>query len=360
MPQSANSNSWNTTDKLRVFVPTPLPESLCELIEELEPRIELLRDQSLLPPQLYPGDHQGDPEFRRTSQQQAEYERLINGAEALYGVPGQSGTQLQRAVRNNPHLRWVHTTPAGGGAQVKAAQLTEEEQSRILFTTSGGVHGEPLAEFAVFGVLAGARQLPRLLADQRNHVWGARRAVPLLESQRVAVVGLGGIGRAVANKLDALGVSVIGVHRREIEAEGVRSIVPPERLSDVLGEVDAVVLCLPETAQTRHMLSRKLLGRVKSGITVVNVGRGATIDEEALVEALQDGRVGFAALDVFEHEPLASDSPLWALPNVVISPHAAGTYPEEERQIAELFAENASRLLDGKPLLNVVNTVEFY
>ncbi|GAB3537853.1 D-2-hydroxyacid dehydrogenase [Arthrobacter tecti] len=346
--------------ELRVFVPTPLPESLCKLVEELEPRVTMIRDQTLLPPQLYPGDHQGDPDFQRTHAQQAKYEQLIDGADALYGVPGQSGRQLRRAVRANPRLRWVHTTPAGGGGQVKAAQLTEDELSRIVFTTSGGIHGEPLAEFAVFGVFAGAKELPRLMADQRKHTWGARRAVPLVSAQRVAVVGLGGIGRALAKKLGALGADVVGVHRRNVRAPGVATVEPPERLAEVLSEADAVVLCLPATEQTRHMLSRDALRYVKPGITVVNVGRGSTIDEEALIEALSDGRVGFAALDVFENEPLPAVSPLWDLPNVVVSPHNAGTYLEEERKIAELFAENAGRLLDGKPLLNVVNTVEFY
>lgn len=346
--------------ELRVFVPTPLPEPLCELIEQLEPRIELVRDQSLLPPQLYAGDHQGDGEFRRTPPQQCEYERLIDSAEALYGVPGQSGSELRRAVRANPNLRWVHTTPAGGGSQVKAAQLTTDELDRVTFTTSGGVHAEPLAEFAVFGVLAGAQGLPQLLEDQRGHLWGARRPVSLVANQRVAVVGLGGIGRAVARKLSALGADVVGVHRRDIETEGVSRILPPGRLAELLPEVDAVVLCLPATEHTRHMLSRGLLERVRKGVTVVNVGRGTTVDEEALIEALSDGRVGFAALDVFEQEPLPKDSALWELPNVVVSPHNAGTYEEEERKIAELFAENARRLLDGEPLLNVVDTVEFY
>jgi phosphoglycerate dehydrogenase-like enzyme len=243
---------------------------------------------------------------------------------------------------------------------VRAAQLTPAELERITFTTSGGVHAEPLAEFAVFGVLAGAQRLPQLLKDQREHEWGVRRPVPQVANQRVAVVGLGGIGRAVARKLSGLGADVVGVHRRDIEAEGVTQTVPPERLGALLPEVDAVVLCLPATELTKHMLSRELLGQVKEGITVVNVGRGSTVDEEALIEALSDGRVGFAALDVFEHEPLPTDSPLWGLPNVLVSPHNAGTYEGEERKIAELFAENAGRLLDGKPLVNVVDTVEFY
>src|SRR3954469_21046701 len=115
------------SSRLRVAVATPLPEPLCELIIRAEPRIELLRDQSLMPPQLYPGDHLGDPAFTRTPEQQSRFERLLDTADALYGVPDQSPAQLRRVVSANPGLRWVHATPAGGGGQVRAAGLTEAE-----------------------------------------------------------------------------------------------------------------------------------------------------------------------------------------------------------------------------------------
>jgi phosphoglycerate dehydrogenase-like enzyme len=346
--------------QLRVVVPTPLSEELCALIERTEPRLELVRDQSLLPPRLHPADHRGDPAFRRTADQQARFEELIDSAEALYGLPDQSPQQLRRTVAANPRLRWVHTTPAGGGGQVRAAGLDPADLHRVVFTTSGGVHAEPLAEFAVFGVLAGARGLPRLVADQRAHVWGERSAKPVISTQRVLVVGLGGIGRAVTRKLAALGVHVTGVHRRTVDIPGVAAVEPLERLPEAIADADAIVLCLPGTDATRHLLGRELLARVRPGVTVVNVGRGSTIDESALIDALRDGRVGFAALDVFEHEPLADDSPLWDLPNVLVSPHAAAITDEEERLVAELFVANATRLIDGEPLVNVVDTVEFY
>lgn len=346
--------------QLRVVVSTPLSEELCALIERTEPRLELVRDQSLLPPQLYPGDHRGEESFRRSLAEQSRFEELIDGADALYGLPDQSPDQLRRTIAANPRLRWVHTTPAGGGGQVRAAGLHPADLARVVFTTSGGVHAEPLAEFAVLGVLAGSRGLPRLLADQQAHVWGERRANPLIRGARVIVVGLGGVGRAVAQKLAALGAEVVGVHRRTVEAAGVTAIVPLEMLPDALARTDAIVMCLPGTDATRHLLGRELLAHVQPGVTVVNVGRGSTIDESALLEALRDGRVGFAALDVFEHEPLPADSPLWDLPNVLVSPHAAAITDQEEQLVAELFAANATRLIDGRPLVNVVDTVEFY
>nr|WP_201468827.1 D-2-hydroxyacid dehydrogenase [Microbacterium hydrocarbonoxydans] len=345
---------------LRVFVPTPLPDHLCALIEEREPRLELVRDPELLPPQLYQGDHLGDPSFRRSAAQQQRFEQLIDEAEALYGVPDQSPEQLHRTAAANPSLRWVHTTPAGGGAQIKNAALTAEQLHRIAFTTSGGVHGGPLAEFAVFGVLAGAQNLARLLADQHRREWGSRRPVPQVDGSHVVVVGLGGIGRTVAHKLHALGARVTGIHRRTVDAPGVSEIRPPAELADALSTADAVVLALPGTEATRDMLSRDVLARAKPGITVVNVGRGSTIEEPALVDALARGRVGFAALDVFAVEPLPATSPLWSMSNVLVSPHNAGTDTDEERRIAELFAANATRLIDGEPLMNRVDTIEFY
>ncbi|NYJ31436.1 D-2-hydroxyacid dehydrogenase [Galbitalea soli] len=348
------------SESLRVVVSSPLSEELCRLIEEREPRVELVRDQSLLPPQRHPGDHRGDPAFVRTPEQQARFDALVDSADALYGLPDESARALRRTAEANPGLRWVHTMAAGGGAQVRVARLSEQQLARIRFTTSGGTHAQPLTEFAVFGVLAGAKELPRLRERQAAHQWDDRWAMGQVSEQTVVVVGLGGIGRRVAETLALLGATVIGVHRREVDAPGVSRIVSPEQLAEVVAVADAVVLALPGTEQTHRMLSREVLAAVKPGLTLVNVGRGTTVDEEALVEALQDGRIGFAALDVVYAEPLDASSPLWDLPNVLISPHSAALSSLEDRRIAELFAENATRLLDGRPLLNPVNTREFY
>ncbi len=296
---------------------------------------------------------------QRTPEEQARYEALLDSADALFGVPDHSGRALGRTVAANPRLRWVHTIPAGGGQQVRAARLSDADLARVLFTTSAGVHAAPLAEFAVFGVLAGAKRLPWLQRMQREVRWGPREPLGLLAETTVLVVGLGAIGRLTARMLAALGCRVVGVHRREVEAD-VERIVPVEGLADAASGADAIVLCLPGTDATRGMLSAEVLARVKPGATVVNVGRGTTVDEPALVEALQDGRVGLAVLDVTAVEPLPEDSPLWGLPNVVLAPHTAAISPHEPRLIAELFAENARRLLDGEPLLNVVDTREFY
>ncbi|MBI5160679.1 MAG: D-2-hydroxyacid dehydrogenase [Micrococcales bacterium] len=342
---------------LRVVIATPLEPELVQLIRDADPRLEVVHRPELTGTPS--ADWMVSAPTRGDAEQRA-YEEYLDSAEALFGVPDQSGRELRRTADANPRLRWVHTIPAGGGQQVKAAGLDGEQLERILFTTSAGVHAQPLAEFALFGVLAGAKHLPRLRAAQAGRAWAGRDPMLLLGELTVAVVGLGSIGRRVAQLLAPLGARVVGVHRHPVEAEGVSRVEPNAALGDVLSEADAVVLCLPGTAETHRLLSGEVLARAKHGLTVVNVGRGSTIDEAALVDALRDGRVGGAVLDVFETEPLPTSSPLWTMENVVISPHTAAISEHEPRLIAELFADNARRLLDGEPLRNRVNTREFY
>lgn len=348
------------TARLRVVVAAPLAPELCELLTTREPRIDLIVDQTLLPPMRHPADFSGDPSFRRTSAQQTAYEQLVDSADALYGIPDVDPAALARTVRANPSLRWVHTMAAGGGGQVRAAQLTEAELDRVVFTTSAGVHGDALAEFAVFGVFAGAKHLPRLAQQQRDREWSGRWLMSQVSEQTVLVLGLGGIGSSVAEKLSALGATVIGTSRSGASVPGVSRTVHPDDVASVLSEVDAVVTTLPGTDATHHLVGRDFFAALRPGATLVNVGRGTVVDETALLDALESGVVGFAALDVFEVEPLPTESPLWSHPRVLVSPHTAALDAREDSRIAELFADNATRFLDGAALRNVVDTVEFY
>ncbi|MCU1439148.1 MAG: phosphoglycerate dehydrogenase [Rhodoglobus sp.] len=339
---------------------TPLSEENCELVERMEPRVELIREQELLPPMRHPGDFSGDPSFRRTAEQQARFESLVDSAQVLYGIPDVSPPALKRTVEANTGLRWVQGMAAGAGGQVAAAGLSREQLERVAFTTSAGVHGAPLAEFAVFGVLAGAKSLPRLLDQQRAHEWTGRWTMAQVSEQTILVLGLGGIGRQVAAKLAALGATVIGTSRRDVAVPGVARVIHPDEIVLVAPDIDAVVATLPGTLATTGMVGADFLAAIKPGATVVNVGRGSVVDEPALVSALVDGRVGAAVLDVFAREPLAADSPLWDMPSVLISPHTAALSAAEDRMIAELFARNATRFLDGVKLVNRVDIVEFY
>ena len=348
------------TDAVRVAVATPLPPELRHLITEVDLRVELLVDDSLLPPMRYPGDHDGDPDFERSPAQQAAFEDLLAKADVLYGIPDTRASALAPAVRANPDLRWVQTMAAGGGATVKAARLTEDELSRVVFTTSAGVHGGTLAEFAVFGVLAGAKDLPRLQALQRDHQWAERWTMKQVREQTVLIVGLGGIGSETARLLKGLGATVLGVKRTAEPVEDVDEVGTVSALPELIARADAMVITLPGTDATAGLIGADLLASAKPGIVVVNVGRGTVVDEPALIDALRSGRVSSAYLDVFAQEPLPADSALWDLPTVLISPHTAALSSAEDRRIAELFADNLRRFLDGAPLRNVMDTRDFY
>ncbi|MFS0895657.1 D-2-hydroxyacid dehydrogenase [Microbacterium sp. 179-I 3D3 NHS] len=346
--------------RLRAVVAVPLPEELCALIEELEPRLEVVRDHDLMPPMRGPADWTGDPAHRRTDVQQKAFDEMVDSADVLFGIPDVDAAALARTVRANPRLRWVMTTAAGGGSTVKAAGLDRTDLDRVVFTTSAGVHGGTLAEFAVFAVLAGAKGLPRLLADQRRRTWPDRWEMRQIDEMTVLVVGLGGIGAECARRFAALGARVWGTTRSGEPVDGVDRLVPLDRLVDAVREVDAIVVTLPGTDQTRHLIGTDALEAVKPGAILTNVGRGSVVDEAALLAALDDGRISFAGLDVFENEPLDAASPLWTHPSVLVSPHTAALSSKEEERIARRFAENAARLLDDQPLRAVVDTVEFY
>jgi phosphoglycerate dehydrogenase-like enzyme len=346
---------------LQVVAAVTIDDASAARIQELEPRIQLLRDSSLTRPWRWHGDWEGDPDWQRSPEQQRAFEAMLDEADALFGIPDVSPPALTRAVRANERLTWVHTTAAGGGGQVKAAGLTADELERVTVTTSAGMHASTLAEWAVFGVLAGAKGLRRLEADQAARVWGdGRRMMRHVSEMTVLVVGTGGIGKVVAERFAALGATVWGTSRRGEPVPHVDRLVPMDELVAAAAHADAIVNTLPGTEHTAGLIGAALLGAVRDDTILVNVGRGTVVDEAALLDALDAGRIGFAALDVTAVEPLPQESPLWAHPGVLLSPHTAALSAQEPRRIAELFAANATRLIDGEPLQNVMSTKEFY
>jgi phosphoglycerate dehydrogenase-like enzyme len=256
----------------------------------------------------------------------------------------------------------VQATSAGAGEQVRAAGLSAAELARVTVTSAAGVHAGPLAEFCMLGLLAFTKDLPRLGADRRARRWD-HWPMRELAGQTLLVVGLGHIGREVARQARALGMRVLGVKRDPAGppgAHGVDHLRGPEALAELAAEADAVVITLPATGATRGLFDRALLARLRPGCVLVNVGRGAVVDEDALVDALRAGRLAGAALDVLASEPPPPASPLWELPNVLLSPHTAALSVAENRRIVELFGDNLRRFLDGAPLRNRVDTARFY
>lgn len=346
---------------LRIVVATPLRPDLVDKLVAVSPLVEIVVRPDLLPPQRWAGDHGGDPAFVRTPQQQAEFEELLVSADVWYGIPAGSAELTGRLVPRSPQLRWIHTMAAGGGSTIKAAGLSPEDLERVVVTTSAGVHGTALAEFALFGVLAAAKDLPVLLERKERHHWDADRWIMRqVRDQTVLVIGLGGIGTETARLFKALGSTVLGVRRNPRPTEHVDEVHDTSALLDLLPRADAVVVTLPATAATENLLDAAAFAAMKPGTVLVNVGRGTVVDEQALVDALHAGQVRGAYLDVTAQEPLPASSPLWDEPAVFIAPHVAALQADEDDRIADLFADNLRRLLDSRDQRNVVNTTEFY
>jgi phosphoglycerate dehydrogenase-like enzyme len=231
------------------------------------------------------------------------------------------------------------------------------------FTTASGVHARPLAEFCAMAMLMFSRnlwQMQRLQAERRWERFGATD----LAGRTLGVIGLGRIGAEVARLGKALGMSVLGVKRSAAGADaaalGCDELVGPDGLAGVLARSEFLVIVTPHTAETERMLGAAEIALLPRGAVLINIGRGSVLDEAALVAALQDGRLGGAALDVFEAEPLPPESPLWAMPNVLVSPHSASTSDRENARITELFCDNLRRYLAGEPLRNVLNLATLY
>jgi phosphoglycerate dehydrogenase-like enzyme len=346
----------------QVLIASPLEAELAATIQAADPRAEVLFEPDLLPPARYPADHRGDPAFRRDPEAEARWRALLDRAEVLFGVPGDSADDLAEVVTTLPRVRWVHATSAGAGEQVRTAGLPAEALERVTVTTSSGVHAVPLAEFAILGLLAVAKELPRFVEDQRARAWPeVRRPLRELDGQTLFLVGLGDIGRETARLGKAFGMRTVGFRRTEgPPPEHVDEVHGPRRLAELAGRADAMVVSLPLTDQTAGLIDRAAIEALPPSCIFVNVGRGGVVDEPALVGALRERRIAGAVLDVFATEPLPDSSPLWTLPNVLVTPHAAALSARENERIVELFCDNLRRYLDGRPLRNVVEPGVYY
>jgi phosphoglycerate dehydrogenase-like enzyme len=289
-----------------------------------------------------------------------ESQRLIPGAEVYFGF-GFTKDLLRAAHK----LRWVHSAAAGVG-NVLGSGIAERD---ILLTNSAGIHGPPIAEFVVAGILHFLRGLDVAIAQQRRKEWNKTFFVaddsPLREISecRVLIVGTGGLGGETARRLACLGATCVGVRRRpQLGAPaGFTEVAGQDRLDEELPKADVVILAAPLTTDTTEMMTRERLMRLPQGAIVVNVARGALLDDEALADLLERGRLRGAVLDVFREEPLPASSRLWSLPNTLITPHVSPVSPRRywPRQL-DLFLANWHRYDRGEPLLNLVDKTAGY
>lgn len=259
-------------------------------------------------------------------------------------------------------LRWIHS-PA---AAVHRLMIPELIQSDVAITSARALHGPVVAEHVIALVLALAKRLPSAMRLQQRKQWGQeelwKEQPPPREisGATLGLVGVGSIGSEVAKRASALGMGVIAVRSRQVETPQIERTYGPAEIETMLSDADYVVLAAPVTPQTVGLINEQRLAAMKRDGYLINVGRGALIDEPALIAALRQRRIAGAALDVFEQEPLAADSPLWALENVLITPHSAALTDKLWERHFEFLATNLRRFREGKSLLGLVDKSRGY
>lgn len=329
--------------KLKIFIASPLEPANVERIRAVAPdRIEVIYEPDLLPPTRYIADHVGAP-FTRNADQHRRWREALGAADILWDLP-RNADDVAAAKR----LKWIQTTSTGVGQNVMALGL---QGSDVLITTARGVHAGPLAEFVFMGLLAHFRKLRHLDAEQRAHRW-IRYCDEEVAGRTITVIGAGDLARGVAKIARALDMRVLAVARDPGKKRShdplFDAIHGRDELHPVLAQSDAVVVTLPHTPETEKMIDDRAFSAMKKGAAFVNIGRGQVIDEEALIKHLRNGHLGAACLDVATVEPLPPDSPLWDMPNVLISPHSASTVTSENAKITEIFCYNLRCFLDGR------------
>lgn len=258
------------------------------------------------------------------------------------------------AAQGAPNLKWLHVFNAGVDNPVFGRFLDRG----VRLSTSAGSTAVPIAQTAIAGLLMLARGFPLWLDAQRKRQWSplpAEHTPDDLEGQVAVIVGLGAIGKEIARLARALGLHVAGVRRSPRRADDpVDELHHPDALAALLPRAQWLILAAPLTPETHHIIDARALALLPRGARVLNVGRGALIDEAALIEALQRGHLAGAYLDVFEEEPLPTSSPLWAMPNVIVTPHNSAASSGNAARSTRMFLENLGRWARGEPLRNEV------
>ncbi len=279
----------------------------------------------------------------------AESEAALAGADVLFSWDYR-GHMLAKLLPTADRLRWIHQAGAG----VDAVLSPEVAAGDVLVTNSAGVFDEPIAEFVLGLVLAFAKGFPESWAHQRSHHW-QHRLNEKVAGGRAVVVGVGGIGRATCRLLRAVGMDVTPVGRSSRQDPQLGQVHTVSELTTLVAHADVVVAATPLTRATRGLFGADFFTAMSDHARFINVGRGALVDEAALLAALHNGDIAGAGLDVFSVEPLPADSPFWDLPNVVITPHHAGDYVSHREALVQTFLENLQAWIDDEPLHNVVD-----
>jgi len=348
--------------RLSVLIASPLEEEhVCRIADVAPDRVDIVYEPDLLPPTRYVADHKGVSSYRHTAEQSARWRAHISTADILFDFPFGSFDGKGRMDGAN-NVKWIQTTSTGVGQLVKRLGLHNTD---LLVTTARGVHAGPLAEFVFFGLLCYVKRLNHLVAEQRVRSWN-RFCGDELAGKTLGIIGAGEIGQRVATVARCFGMGVVMLaspgSSKTVLDHGVDELFQSSELHTMLSKVDAVVLAIPHTPDTENLIDETAIAAMKHGSALINVARGQVIDEAALIEALRSGQIAFAALDVFQVEPLPSDSPLWSMSNVLVSPHSASTVFSENSKIVDIFCHNLRCYVDGryKDMRNVLDKARMY
>jgi phosphoglycerate dehydrogenase-like enzyme len=339
-----------------IMIASPLEAEHVATIRETHPSLEVLYDPALLPPTRYIADHKGIDGFTRTPLQQQRWQEMLAEADILWDLP--AAEELPLLTK----LKWIQTTSTGVGQYVKTMGLAERD---ILVTTARGVHARPLAEFTFMALLAHWRGLAQLQAEQKAHSW-IRSCGPEVAGRRLVIIGAGDLARGCARLARAFDMHVTAVARDPAKTRAHNdlfdAVVPTAQMHHALAQADAVVVTVPHTDATVNLVDAAAFAAMRPGVVFVNIARGTVVDEDALIEACASGKIGFAALDVARVEPLAKESPLWDMKNVLISPHSASTVFSENARITDIFRHNLLCWIDGRmdQMRNVLDKTLLY
>jgi D-2-hydroxyacid dehydrogenase (NADP+) len=334
-------------ETINVLVLAGIGETLLNQIRAVSPRLQV-SDASALVDIKSPSDPgKSDPAS------QEKLNNLLAEMEVLY-----SFRSLPNLAQRAPRLKWFQLLPAGAD-QVLSEDLVK---SAIILTNTRGIHGVQISELVFEMMLMHVKHAHQSFRNQQNNQWG-KFTPGLLSGKALGIVGYGAIGKQLARLGKAFGMRVFGTRRSALRASRGRYVdrlYPREQIGDMLAECDFVALALPSTAETYKMFGEKELRCMKTEAFLVNIGRGNTVDEEALIRALKEKWIGGAGLDCFFKEPLQADNPLWDMPNVIITPHVAGVRDDYQTLATDVFCDNLKRYVNGQRLINVVDKKKGY
>jgi len=284
----------------------------------------------------------------RAVREENEVDEFIEGTEVL--VAHRFSDFLLRRARE---LKWIHCTITGTDSIEGLPSF--QARKHIILTSSRGIHGPQMSEFAILLMISMNRRFPRFVGNQNRRVWESW-ASPVLCGKKVGILGVGAIGQSIAEKCKAFQMTVLGVDPYPRVTDAVDEFFGPDSLHLVMSVVDYLICVLPSTPVTRNMLDAEAFSKMKRTAFFINLGRGDVVDEDALVQILKDRKIAGAALDAFRQEPLPQEHPFWGMDNVIITPHVGGKSDIYVRQAVEIFQKNLRRFLGGerKDLINLV------